>query len=1116
MSQKILIALVVLFTANRAFGQTASDAIITGTVVDSAQGVVEGAAVTVTDVATGVVTNIATNSQGEYRTPPLKIGSYDVTIERAGFKQYKISGLVLDIGSVRQVNATLALGRVVESVEVKASAEQLLQKSDSTVGTVITNRQIEDLPLNGGSSGRDYLQLAALSAGTTASSQGVSIGGQAGTSAAFLLDGVDNNNQQISTGHSGQKEIIKPSVDAVSEFRVVTNSYSAEYGRSASGVVSVDLKSGTNNIHGTAYEFLRNDALDAVNYFSTSKLPFKYNDFGGTLGGPIRKNRVFAFGDLEFFRLRQQSPSYSLVPTAAQRSGKFSTTIYDPNGAYNATTESRTATFANNQITEIDPVAQALLKYFPLPNFTPTPTVPKANYLYNQSSNANNYRWDVRVDEVLTARQSLFERFSSQQTRDGVVATLPPIDGQYYAGGGANTTDSRAFVVGYNTSFSPTLLASARASWNRLYWHNFFPDQSLTSAGVPGVETLYPGFSEILISNFATIGVSNVPNIDESVNRELEADLTWIHGAHTLKFGLQEFWLQTNFNSSQRSSGIFSFNGEYTSQKAKSSSSPDQNFADFLLGAASKEQLSSTAILNFRTPYTHLYVQDDWKASRTLTLNAGLRYEISPPAVDKFDGIANLDLDSDPTAPHLIRAGQFGDSINQRALQNVSYTGLAPRVGFAFSPQNSKTVLRGGVGIFYANLITLGGMQSMEINPPASPPRVTISPSPVIPSSFLHNGFAAGTLSFTNGKNVELASYDRHARVPTDLQWNLNVQRALPFGVVAEVGYYANKLDHNWWQVDGNPAPPIANAALPAGGINANRRFQTTSIPVAGNPTITLADIIRIGKAGWSEYNGLQVKVEKRYENGLSVLASYTYSKSLGIGDTAGIQDQANIAAEKSVTNTDQRHHFVGSAVYSLPFGRGQKFGSTWNRWIDGALGGWSVSPIVTLSSGMPLNLAEAGNPSNTGGTADRPRLVGNPLVGGVVAGNTGTPGCGPNSPAGNGYLAGSSALAPAQVHTHAAWFNPCAFEVQSSGTYGNTPRNFIVSPGTVNLDAAIHKTIAITEHLKAQLRLESFNVTNTPHFGSPGLDSGSVNSFGVIATAASPRQNQLAVKFLF
>jgi hypothetical protein len=380
---------------------------------------------------------------------------------------------------------------------------------------------------------------------------------------------------------------------------------------------------------------------------------------------------------------------------------------------------------------------------------------------------------------------------------------------------------------------------------------------------------------------------------------------------------------------------------------------------------------------------------------------------------------------------------------------------------------------------------------------------LSTSPNAVSPTEFLQNGFADDALSLTNAngkKNVTLVSFDRHAVIPTDQQWNLNVQRALPYGIVTEVGYYANKFDHNWWQVDGNPAPATATAALPAGGINANRLYKSTTIPnVTGNPTIYLGTVSRVWKEGWSQYNGLQIKAEKRYENGLSFLVGYAYSRTLGVGDTQDFQDPGNIQAERAVVNADMRHHFVGSGVYTLPFGRGSEIGGNWNRWVDGVLGGWAFSPILTLSSGTPLNLTESKNPSNSGGTADRPNLVGNPHQAGAIAGN-------------------SSCVAPAgATHSTAQWFNPCAFAVQPSGTYGNAPRNYIVSPGLVNLDAAIHKTLVINEHLRAQLRLESFNVTNTPHYGPPALDVQSLTTLGTITSiTGNPRQNQIALKILF
>jgi hypothetical protein len=1093
MLKRVLVALVIFASAGYALAQASTDAVITGTVADSTQGTVQGATISVTNVATGLVTQVATNSNGQYRTPPLRIGEYVVDIESPGFKKYVEEDIYLDIGTVRQLNATLTPGEVSETVQVQASTVELLQKSDSTVGTVLTTQQIEELPLNGGSSGRDYLQLANLAPGTTpalSGTGGISIGGQSGGQVAFLLDGLDNNNQSILIAHTSQKEIIKPSIDAISEFKVVTTSYAAEYGRSSSGVVSVDLKSGTNKIHGSAFEFIRNDAVDALPDFS-AKVPFKYNDFGGTAGGPIRKDHTFVFGDLEFFRLRTATTTYGLVPTAAQKSGQFATPIYEPT-TYNGTARTQ---FPGNQITSgFDPVAQNLLKYFPAPNFTGTGSLSSDNYFYNQSGNTNNYRWDVRLDEALTGKQSLFGRYSSEQNHGAIAASLPPLDGQYYAGAGAQTVNAQAFAAGYNVSLKPNLLANVRAGWNSLKWKETFPSQSLTGVGIPGVATTAPGFSEILISNFETIGISNVPNEDDSEDREVAAAITWTKGAHTLQFGWQEYWLQTNFHSSQLTSGIFSFNGHYTAQTPNVTPTNDQRFADFLLGDVSQEKLSSPSILNFRSPYSHFYGQDDWKVNHSLTLNLGLRYELSPPAVDKFNKIANFDEDSNPSHPQLVYAGEFGGKRDQRALQNVSFTNVAPRIGFAFSPQNSKTVLRGGYGIFYSNAITIGGMQSMENNPPVNQLRLTTSPSANTPSEFLQNGFSTDALSLTkaNGKkNVTLVSFDRHAVIPTDQAWNINVQRALPGGIVGEIGYYGNKFDHNWWQVDGNPAPATPTSALPASGINANRLYKSTTIPdVPGDPTIYLGTVSRVWKEGWSHYNGLQAKAERRYSTGLTFIATYAYAKTLGVGDTQEFQNPANIQAERAVVATDMRHHFVGSTVIPLPVGHGQRFGSHWNRWLDESLGGWSLNAIASANTGQPLNLTESNNPSNSGGTADRPKEVGDPRAAVNRGVRTGSP---------------------------SQWFNTAAFAVQPSGTYGNAPRNAITGPGILNVDAGVHKTLFFNERLSAQIRLESFNVTNTPHYGAPALDVQSPTTLGHITTVTgNPRQNQLAVKILF
>jgi hypothetical protein len=1030
-------------------GQDVSEAVVVGSVLDTTASAIQGAEVTLTHLATGAAVEIKTDSRGSYRTPPLRIGEYAISVAADGFKRFVQSGVVLDIGDVRKVDAVLEVGQVSESVNVEAEAP-LLQTSDSTVGTVITNSQIEDLPLNG----RDYMQLAALSSGTIASGQGVEIGGQAGTQAAFLLDGQDNNNQQISTGHSGQKEVVKPSVDAIQEFKVVTNGYSAEYGRSSSGVISVALKSGSNTLHGTAYEFLRNDLLDAKNLFANVKPPYRRNDFGASLGGPVVRNKLFVFGDIEDEIIRQSSTTVSTLPTAPQRSGLFSSTILDPTVG---------TPFQGNQIpvTRMDPVALGILGLVP----SAQTAAATNNYVYNSPANQDPKHWDFRADDIISDRQSAYFRYSEQIIDNAVTSPLPPLPGLgYYAGGGANVTHSKSFALVHNKVWTPSLLSSIHVGWNDLQWFNTFPTQALTSVGIPGVSTSNPGFSEIAITGYQTLGVSNVPNSDGSQDRQVSGDLSWTKGAHSIKFGVQANWLQTNFLSSQQSSGIFNFNGEYTKNA----------FADFLLGASSSESLSNWSYLALRTPYTHFFAQDDWKVSRRLTLNIGLRYELSPPPIEKGNTISNFDLDTNPGHPVLVPAGSQGSSWADRALQGVNDHQWAPRFGFAYSLPDNKTVFRGGYGIFYSNIITEGGMQSMEVNPPWNV-RIGLQPnSSKPPTLFLDQGFAANALSLTNAANVQLISYDRSNATPMDQQWNLNIQRQLPGGIVLEVGYYGNKLEHMWRQIDGNPAPPEP------GTVNLNREFTSTVVPGTSN-TITLGSVTRIQKDGYSNYNALQTKLEKRYSKGVTFIASYAWSKTMSLGDSSGVQNPLDWRADYAPSGQDMRQHFVGSAIYALPFGHGKTWGARWNRVTDALLGGWSGGPILTVNTGMPLNLSVVGDPSNTG-QQDRPNVV------------------------------GVWQLANQTVHE---WFNTAAFVANAKYTYGNAGRNILLSPGLVNLDFGAHKSFRITERVNAQFRVESFNLTNTPALGAPNTQVGN-QLFGQISSAGAARQNQVGLKIIF
>jgi carboxypeptidase family protein/TonB-dependent receptor-like protein len=1042
----LLLAGVVIASEAVSAAQQSNTAIIVGTVVDNSQSAVPGATVTLTHLATNTSIDVLTDERGQYRTPPVRIGEYAITVELTGFKTFEQRGVVLNIGDVRKVDAMLSVGDLSETITV-AAAPPPLSTNDSTVGTVITNDQISALPLNG----RDYLQLASLSAGTgPQTSSGVSIGGQSSSAVAFLLDGQDNNNQQMSVGHSGQKEVVKPSVDAIQEFKVVTNGYSAEYGRSSSGVVSVSLKSGANRVGGSLFEYFRDAALDAPNYFATTKAPYTSHQFGGSIGFPVVRNRTFFFGDSETGRYRKETTTASTLPTAAVRSGVFSTALTDPLTG---------SSFPGNTIPDarIDPVARRILQFLPLPQTNAA----ARNFVYNSPSDQDDQSWNARVDHVFSPRHNVYVRLGSQRNDNKPTSALPAdAEGNYVTGGSGDITDSKSVVIVHNAVWTPSLVGSLRVGWNRMDWEERVPDQPLRGVGIPGVDGSNPGFSQVAITGYQTLGISNVPNTDNSRNTQISGDLSRTAGAHTFKTGVQAYWLATDFLSSQRSSGTFTFNGQYTGDP----------FADFLLGYASNASLSKWATLNFRTPYTHFFVQDDWRVTPRLTLNLGVRYELNPPPVDANDAIANFDLDTDPGHPTLVLASSDGNRA-ARSLQGINNRQFAPRAGFAYTLPGDKTVVRGGAGIFYGNMITVGGMSSLEINPP-NHIRISQTTNRTVPSILLSQGFAADALSQSAARDVNLVSWDRSEKQPTSYQWNANVQRELPGRVVVEVGYTFNRLVHNWRSLDANPAPPGP------GDINSRRQFRTAVVPTTGD-VITLANITRIQKDGWSQYHGFNTKVEKRYAKGLSLLASYTWSRTRGL--EGGYQDPNNVDAEIGPTSTDRPHHFVGSGVWELPIGNGRAIGRDWSTVTNALLGGWSISPILTATSGSPLDLTVNGNPSNSSGT-DRPDVVGSWQL---------------------------------DHPTADAWFNTAAFVANAPYAFGNAPKNLLRGPGYFTLDVAVRKGFQLSNRVRADLRFESFNVTNAVNLGNPNTQVGNVN-FGRISSAGAARHNQVALRLNF
>lgn len=1083
-------------------GQQSTDGTILGTVTDPSHAAIQDAAVTITNVATSASTRLRTDSHGEYRTPPLRIGEYAVAVEAAGFKSFTEDRIQLSIGDVRKIDATLLPGEVSETVSVSASGA-VLNTSDSTSGTVIGNDEIVELPLTS-STGRDYLQLALLSSGTTPaiSGVGISIGGQQGYNVGFLLDGIDNNAQFIRYSYGNQKEAIKPSVDAISQFKVVTNGYSAEYGRSSSGVVSASIKSGTNQVHGTVYEFIRNDALDATPFFAT-KTPYTRNNYGASLGLPILRDKLFAFGDFELLRLKQSVTSRDTLPTAAERAGCFPGPVYDPatysggtRTAFPVVTAATAVCPAGSYLipqSRIDSIAAKLVQVYPVPAAGGA-----LNYNYVAPANQAPVKFDFRIDSILSDKQNLFFRWSTQNQHYPATITLQQYSGVYYTNAQPTDDYGHAFAVGYDRIWSPRLISSVRVGWNYL-------KSAATSANTPnlnaalgfkGADTVIPGgLVASSITGFTSLGGGGKGNVTSTETRQVSGDLTWAHSAHSFKFGVQQYWLQTNFVSAQQSEGTLSFTGGYTRQNNTVTAAQYGPFADFLLGLPASGNLSNVEVVADRQPLTHFFVLDDWRVNRRLTINAGLRYELNRTPVDKYDQLANDNLEI-TGSPLLVLAGANGDSRASRSTINADHAQLAPRVGFAYSLPGDKTVIRGAYGLFYSNAQQPGGMQSLQINPPYHLQiALSNSPTATAPALTLQGGFPANSLSLANAANVLTVSDDSQGRWPRAQQWNVNVQRELPGNMLFELGYAGNSLSGAWMQYD-------ANQALPGPGTtNNNRPFRT--LAVTGTPyTITLADILRIGKIGYSHYNSLQARVEKRYAAGFSLLASYSYAKTISLGESqsGGVQDVRNVQADRSVSSQDIAHHITGSAVYDLPFGHGRKWASSLNRYADAAVGGWSVDPIVSFSTGLPFNLTVSGNPSNSGqgsldGNNDRPNL----------------------NPADPNFKAAVNPVTGKPTRTRAQWFNTDAFVANAPYTFGNVGRNTLRGASFVDLDLALHKRFKITERVSTQLRLESFNLANHNNLALPNAVLGTA-TFGQITSSASSsaRELQGGIKVLF
>src|SRR5215467_14068487 len=972
---------VVLLALSVSWAQTTTGSIV-GSVTDTSGASVANATVTITNVDTGITNKTVTTSSGDYVVTPLPVGHYSVTVEAAGFKKSVNGGITLNVQDRIGVNVSLEVGQITETVEVK-SAIAPLQTDTSYLGQVVDSQRIVDLPLNG----RFFTRLAVLTAGTLPTAPGARDERTGGFSSNgvrpyqnnYMLDGVDNNS--LSEDLTNEASFVYgPSPDAISEFKVQTNSMSAEFGRSGGAVMNVTIKSGSNQFHGSVFEFLRNSALDAKNFFDPPGpiAEFRQNQFGAAAGGPIIKNRTFIFGDYQGTRIRTGLTSLATLAPVAWRTGDFSGfhPILDPNTTVIQGDQIIRQPFPNNQIPSDrwDPAAVKLIALMPNPN-RPGDVSSRGvanNYLINPVEPNDTDQGDVRIDHKVSEKDSIFGRFSmSDQDLTPPSRIPPPLSGAQFSSGDW-TNNTRQVVISETHIFSPRIVSEFRAGYTRLRTERlqFNSNTNLSEqVGIPGIP-FAPGNGGL--PRFGVSGLTNFGSATYQPTREFEnvfdfiETLSVIKGRHTLKFGA-EWKPRVDFSILQPPvpRGRFNFSGDFTRDPANRSDT-GLGFADFLLGRVSSSLVGSFINDTFQQPGYIFYAQDDFKVSRKLTLNLGVRYEFVSMPRERRDAQANFnnatgtfDITSsrnDPLPPNF-----FPEiPINRHAPRQLvpqDRNNFSPRVGFAYQ-LTPNTVIRSGYGIFYSSYES--GPLSIP-NPGNNPPYYAESdfnpvsfatPNPIV--NRLSGGFPANV--FAEPAAVPLFSLDPNFRNPYVQHWNFGVQRELGWGTVFDISYavFCLKKKNEFRNVNQPTPTPDSTADYDS------RRPR----PFLGN------DLTYWCSCDSSSYHALKTKIEKRYSNGLSFLGAYTWGKSideksqasLGFDNSVGTRNEYNYRAEKSRSDYDIAHRFVVSYSYDLPFGRNTKGAAKL------LLGGWQLVGIDSFNTGNPYTVHASSDFSNADG----------------------------------------------------------------------------------------------------------------------------------------------------
>ncbi len=1038
-------------------------ATIAGQIQDGSGGSVAGASVTAHNVQTGFERSVMSNDGANYTLPLLPIGTYDVKVEKTGFEKTVKTGILLQIDQHARLDFVLQVGAVTSTVQVTAEVP-LTQTDSSSVGAVIDNRKVVELPLNG----RQFYSLALLVPGVAPPAQGSLLSFRGGFNVAgaselnnnFTLNGLDNNNQLLSA------PAFRPSVDAIEEFKILTGVFPAEYGRNSGSQVIVTTKAGTNGFHGTAFEFLRNQVLDGKNFFTPAgtKPIFRQNQFGGTLGGPIIRNKTFFFASYEGTRYTQQITALTNVPTAAMVNGDFSgikTAIVDP------TTKQP---FLGNVIPQsrMSPEGQFLAKLYPAPTApTPAGAQPANNYTFNEPQVDSLNLGSLRIDHTFSDKDTLNASYNDFEdntlTQDNAVCgsrTIPGFD---------CTVLLLARLGGLTEmhSFSPAIINEFRLAYSEFQNPRSTNDQNinyLQTFGIAGTRTDGPartGVPSVSVNGFASFGEpTNFPQVRTDNTYQLADSVSWNIGNHSFKFGGDFHRFQSNGTIVGNGRGSYTFNAQTTAPTS------GYAMADLLLGLPTSTARSPLSPRIYdRTGIYAGFVQDDWKVTSRLTLNIGLRYEYNVPTFEKYNTLSNFN----PSSGQIDVAGRNGVP---SSLWNSNPADIEPRFGFSWQPgRSAKTVVRGGYGIFY-NAPALNNVNSgpQQNNAPFVSAQ-TFNSSFAVPVT-LSNPYPAAA---AGAGSLTLSAFNRHQPDAMIQQWNFNVQQELTTNLVLEVGYQGTKGTH---------LPLLYNINQPPPGPGTVAQKQ------ALRPYPQFGNISFLDAVGNSSFNGLLTRLQQKYSNGLSFLLSYTYGKS--IDNTPGTpynvtpsrssaEDPHNLRLERGLSGFDLRHRFVFSPVYELPFGKGKQFLNS-NRYVGWVVGGWEASGIFSAQSGRPFTALVNPDNANVLGNVDRPNIIGNANDG------------------------------PKTVQQ---WLNVSAFQLAPFGTFGNAGRNNLIGPGLINLDLMLSRNFQIAERFGIQFRAESFNIANHPNFDLPAQTFG-VPGFGSLISAEAPRQIQFALRARF